>query len=193
LYRYYTCRRAQKQGHAACPTKSVQADRVERFVVDQIRRIGADPELQQVTFEQAVAQVKAQRRGLRAESKRLQRDLAAAHADVERLVGTVSRMTGPAADAIAAELAKVQERVALLETREREVEAEIATLAKQDIDRDAVAAALVEFDELWSVLLTPERERVLKLLIDRIDYGGGELAIQWRLAGFGQLASEVGS
>jgi len=191
LYRYYRCVHAEKNGHAACPTKSVRADKVEQFVVDQIRRIGTDPELQQATFEQALAQIKAQRRGLRAEAKRLQRDLVTTRSDVERLVGALSRTTGPAADAIAAELAKVQERVAALEARQREVEAEIAALAAQDVDREAVARALREWDELWSVLLTPERERVLKLLVDRIDYGGGELTIQWRLAGFGQLASEV--
>ena len=43
------------------------------------------------------------------------------------------------------------------------------------------------------MLLTPERERVLGLLIDRIDYDGrdGKLEIPWRLAGFGELAAEV--
>ena len=37
--------------------------------------------------------------------------------------------------------------------------------------------------------------RVLQLLIERIDYDGGtgKLQISWRLAGFGQLAEEVGS
>jgi len=191
LYKYYRCVHAEKNGHAVCPTKSVKADKVEAFVVGEIKRIGADPALQQAVFEQALAQVKAQRRGIKAEAKRLERELVTAHADVERLVGAVSRVTGPAADAIAAELAREQERVGTLESRQREVEAEIAALGKQDIDREAVASALQAWDELWSVLLVPERERVLKLLVDRIDYGGGTLQIQWRLAGFGQLASEV--
>ena len=68
-------------------------------------------------------------------------------------------------------------------------------LDAQNIDRDELARALVEFDELWSVLLTPERERVLRLLIEKIDYDGrtGKLEIAWRLGGFGQLAKEIGS
>ncbi|MCP4005526.1 MAG: recombinase family protein, partial [bacterium] len=57
VYRYYSCTGAQKQGYATCPSKSVNADKVEAFVVDQIRRIGADPALQDETFRQAVAQV----------------------------------------------------------------------------------------------------------------------------------------
>ncbi len=191
LYRYYRCGNSNRRGAGACPNRSVSADRVETFVVDQVRRIGADQELQQATFEQAVAQVRAQRRGLKAEGKRLGRDLVAAQADVQRLVGAVSRVTGPAADAIAAELAKVQERVATLTARQREVAVDVALLAAQDVDRDAVARALAEFDPLWDVLLTPERERVLRLLISRIEYSGGEITVNWRIQGFGQLAAEV--
>jgi len=193
LYRYYTCQRAQKSGRATCPTKSIVAEKVEQSVVDQIRRIGADPKLQDETFRQAVAQVKAQRRGLKLERRRLTVDLNSSRKETERLVATISRLHGPASDAIATELAKTQERVQTFEARKTEIQSELADLDKQSIDRDELARALVEFDELWSVLLTPERERVLHLLIDRIDFDGGtqKLAITWRLAGFGQLADEV--
>ena len=56
-----------------------------------------------------------------------------------------------------------------------------------------MARALVAFDPIWDVLLTPERERVLQLLIERIDYDGAtqQLTITWRLSGFGQLADEI--
>ena len=193
VYRYYTCQRAQKEGHAACPTKSVKADAIEAFVVNEIKRIGADPALQQETFRQAVAQLAAQRRGLKAESKRLQRDLDAARADVERLVGALSRSTGPAAEAVTAELAKAQERVSSLEARQAEVRTQIAALDAQHVDEADVARALEAFDPIWEVLLAPERERVLRLVIRQIDYRAdtGKLEIAWRLPGFGELAAEV--
>ena len=116
-------------------------------------------------------------------------------ADVQRLVETVSRLTGPAADATAAELGAAQKRVANAESRQTEIKAELAAFDVQAIDRDELARALVEFNDLWSVLLTPERERVLRLLIERIDFDGSanQLDIVWRLTGFGQLAEEIGS
>ena len=195
LYRYYRCSHAEKNGHAACPSKMIPADKVEQFVVEQIRRIGTDPKLQDETFRQAVAQVKAQRRGLRAEAKRIERTLVTVRADVERLVGGLTRASGPAAEAVAAELEKTQNRLATLESRQIEVREEIAALKAQEINRDDLTRALEEFDPIWDALLTPERERVMRLLIERIDYDGraGEMAIQWRLAGFGQLADEVAS
>ena len=194
-YRYYVCSKAQKQGWDSCPTKSLPAAEIERFVVDQIRRIGSDPALQEETFRQAVAQVKAQRRGLKLEQKNLRKELAKAHADVQRLVEAVSRTTGPAAEAIASELTTAQERIAGFEKRQAKMRTELATLGAQAIDRDDVARALEAFDPIWDVLLTPEKERVLRLLIERVDYDGAtqRLTITWRLSGFGHLAEEIGS
>jgi site-specific DNA recombinase len=193
LHRYYLCQHAQKNGAAACPTRSVPADRLEQFVVDQIRRIGANPELQEATFKQAVQQLQAQRRGLKAEGKRLERDLVGAQQDLRRLVDAMSRTTGTAAEAIQAELVRAQERTTTIETRLAEVRAEDAALAGQTVDPADVARALEAFDPVWDVLLTPERERVLKLLVDHIDFDGGtqQLTITWRLSGFGELAAEA--
>ena len=33
---------------------------------------------------------------------------------------------------------------------------------------------------IWEVLLTPEKERILKLLIERIDYDGCRLAVRFQ-------------
>ena len=192
-YRYYRCLNAQKHGHDACPTKSVPADRIEKLIVDEIRRIGASAELQQATFDQAVAQVKAHRRGLKREKKQLERELVTARADVERLVAALARTLDDAADAISAELDRTQGRVRTIEARLAEIADELETLKTQEVDRDDLARALEEFDPIWDVLLTPEKERIMRILIERIEISGksGKLAIAWRLAGFGQLAAEV--
>ncbi|MFN4261611.1 MAG: recombinase family protein [Gemmataceae bacterium] len=42
-YRYYVCSSAQKRGWDTCPTKSIPAVEVERYVVTQIAAIGRDP------------------------------------------------------------------------------------------------------------------------------------------------------
>ena len=71
--------------------------------------------------------------------------------------------------------------------------AEAVALKTQDVDRNDLARALEEFDPIWDALLIPERERVLRLLVESIDYDGGDgtMSIQWRLTGFGELAAEV--
>jgi site-specific DNA recombinase len=81
-YRYYVCTTAQKRGWGRCPSKSVPAGEIERFVVDQVRCVGRDPELLQATLEQArrqeadrVAELEAEQRGLEREQTRGQAEL----------------------------------------------------------------------------------------------------------------------
>ena len=123
----------------------------------------------------------------------LERDLATSRAEVGRLVRAVSRVEGSAADAIAAELEKAQSHVQTVEARIHEIDDELAALRMQDVNRNDLAHALGEFDPIWDALMIPERERVMRLLIETIDYDGraAEMTIQWRLSGFGELAAEV--
>ena len=46
---------------------------------------------------------------------------------------------------------------------------------------------------MWGVLLSPERERIVRLLIDRIDYAGssGELTIHFSPTGAKVLAADA--
>ncbi|MCG3138850.1 MAG: hypothetical protein HJJLKODD_02719 [Phycisphaerae bacterium] len=51
-YRYYVCYTAQKQGWHACPSKALPAEEIERFVIEQIRAMGNDPQVRAMTLEQ---------------------------------------------------------------------------------------------------------------------------------------------
>jgi len=193
LYRYYRCTNGMRKGADACPTKSIAADKIEALVVDQIRRVGSDPELQRETFRRVLAEVAAKRRGVKAEAKRLTEQIATAETTVAKLVHTLADAEGDAYRAVSNELEKVQENHRSVEARLAEVRAEEAALASQDIDEADVARALQEFDAIWEVLLTPERERVLQLLIERVTYNRDteELRIDLSPAGIATLQREL--
>ena len=63
----------------------------------------------------------------------------------------------------------------------------------QEVDPDAVGLALSQFTDIWDVLLTPERERVVRLLIERVNFSGasGTLQFVFSAAGARLLATEV--
>jgi site-specific DNA recombinase len=75
-YRYYVCSNAQKRGWETCPSKSIPAGEIERFVIEQIKCIGRDPDLVNETFAAARAQATAQIRELEAERRGLEREMA---------------------------------------------------------------------------------------------------------------------
>src|SRR5262249_28158261 len=85
-YRYYTCTHAQKLGWDACPSKTVPAGEIERFVVEQVRCVGRDPALRRETFVEAFAQSQVRVEELAAERRVLERDLATWDTEVRALV-----------------------------------------------------------------------------------------------------------
>jgi site-specific DNA recombinase len=194
-YRYYRCIRSVKSGAAACPHGTLPAQKIEDVVVEQIKKIGSDPVLRDETFRQVQAQVAAERRGLKAEVKRAEREITTVRADVGRLTSTVTMATGAAADALMAKLAETQERMTTMERRQREVADRLVALDGQEVDPDAVGRALAQFTEIWDVLLTPERERVVRLLIEQVRYDGatGTLRFAFSPAGFSLLAADLAS
>jgi len=194
LFRYYVCHSAQTKGWDTCPTKSVPAAEVEKFVVDRIRAIGKNPSLCRETFRQALAQVAAQRRGLKVESKRIAREIGKSREEVDRLVGAVAEASNGARDALLAALEKAQQRLTMLENRAEEIRAQVETLGNREVDEDDVARTLAAFDPIWDVLHTPEKERILGLLIEKVTYDGRtkELTITFRPTGIAALAVEVG-
>ena len=60
------------------------------------------------------------------------------------------------------------------------------------VDEAEVGRALAEFSELWSVLAQLERERVVRLVVERLTYSAtGDLEIKFALPGLAELAEET--
>jgi len=193
LYRYYICSKAQKRGHDTCPAKMVPATEVEEFVVDRIRAIGKDPNLCRETFRQALAHVTNQRRGLKVEAKRVAGEIGKAREDVDRLVGTVAEASNGARDALLAALEKTQRRLTMLENRTEEIRIQGESLKGCEVDEEEIVQTLEAFDPIWEVLHTPEKERILRLLVEKVNYDGGteNLTIAFRTTGIATLSNEI--
>ena len=58
-YRYYVCTKAQKRGWHNCPSKSIPAPEIERFVVEQIKAVGRDPGFLREVVDQARIQAQS--------------------------------------------------------------------------------------------------------------------------------------
>lgn len=151
-YRYYTCSKAQKRGWKSCPSPSVPAGEIERFVVEQIRAIGRAPNLLGETIDRARAQTKERMAVLDAERTALTRELAKKHADVARLVQDAS--TAAAEAHATARLADLQEQIRSAENRLVEISQEHAGLGKELLDRRSVEQALAAFDPVANGQLT---------------------------------------
>ncbi len=192
-YRYYVCSKAQKHGWHTCPTKSVPAGEIERFVVERIRLIGKDPEVQAATVEQARAASLERVNRLEQDRRLLERDLRRYADEMRRLAGETPGGWNDGMS-VAGRLAELQDRIREVEQRATEVQNQITEANREQVDEREVAAALEAFDPVWDTLSSKEQARVLRLLIERVAYDGekGTLAVTFRNAGIKTLAKEMG-
>jgi len=187
-YRYYVCVGAQKRGWHTCPSKSIPAQQIEDFVVDQVRCIGRDAGLLADTVEETRARGQTRITELEAEKRRLERDLRHDNDELRELAGRMAA-NGRATDRVA----DLHERIQATEQRSTQVREELIALGRELVDEKEVARVLSLFDPVWETLSPREQVRVLRLLVQRVDYDGekGTVSVTFHPAGIKTLADEL--
>ena len=182
------CLNAQKRGWHTCPSKSVPAPEIEKFVVDQVRCIGKDSDLLAETLQRTRTEGRRRIRELEAEKRSLQRQLERHNAALRELVGRLAT-NGTATD----RMADLQERIRSAEQRATQVREELIALGRQLVDEREVARALALFDPVWETLSPREQARVIRLLVQRVDYDGERqtVSVTFHPAGIKTLADEL--
>jgi site-specific DNA recombinase len=185
-YRYYVCSGAQKRGWHTCPSKSIPAGEIERFVVDQIKCIGNDPALLNETFAAARAQGNARVADLKAEQRGLERELGRWNVEVRKLSSDATALA-------VSRLADLQERIRHAERRATEINEQMVALGQEMVDEHEITLALSVFDPVWDSLTQREQARIVQLLVEQIDFDGtaGKVSITLRPSGIKTLAGEL--
>lgn len=190
-YRYYVCTNAQKRGWHTCPSKSIPAGEIERFIVEQIKCVGRDPILFNETVAQARSQGQSQVAALEAERKALERELSRWNADVRALIEQIVPSEGNTPST--ARLADLQKRIHGAEQRATQIRDQVITLSRSIVDQREVEKAMAIFDPVWDSLTLREQVRVVQLLVERVDYDGatGKISITFHPSGIKTLADEL--
>ena len=187
-YRYYVCLNAQKRGWHNCPSKSIPAPEIEKFVIDQVRCIGKDAGLLAETLKETRTKGQARIKDLEAERRSLARDLKRQSTELQKLAGRIAT-NGTATDLVA----DLQDRIRVAEQRATQVREELIALGRELVDEKEVAQALSLFDPVWETLSPREQVRIIRLLVQRVDYDGENetVSVTFHPAGIKMLADEL--
>jgi len=90
-------------------------------------------------------------------------------------------------------MADLQDRIRAAEQRATQVREELIALGRQLVDEKEVAKALTLFDPVWETLSPREQVRVVRLLVQRVEYDGEKstVAVTFHPAGIKTLADEL--
>ena len=189
-YKYYVCSSAQQHGYQTCPCPSVPAYKLEGLIVDQIQAIGHDRDLQNQVFEAARARHEAVCHQLNADFGRATKKLSTTQDEIKGLLKALAdgSVTGTS---IASRIAELETTLETLDQKVTDIQAQIDSHSQLRPDPTDLAESLSVFDEIWEVLLQAEKERIISLLIDSIDYDGTTLGIEFSPAGVRLLSEEL--
>ena len=188
-YRYYVCSGAQKRGWDTCPTKSVPAPEIEKFVVDQIRCVGRDPSLLEETLHQARTHGDERAHELHIEQRAVERELARHSDSLQKLV-----QEGSPDSLATARMAELQDRIGTAEQRLTEIREELILLERERLNENEAERMLALFDPVWDTLSPREQQRVVQLLVEQVSYNGeeGTVSVTFHPTGIKALATELG-
>jgi len=186
-YRYYVCLTAQKRGWHVCPTKSVPALEIEKFVVDQIRALGRDEALVAETIRQAREQGQKRIGELEAEREALERQLARDNAALRKVASEAPR-SGHAPE----RMADLQDRIRTAEQQATRVREELIALKGELVHEAEAVRALAQFDPIWDTLSPREQARIIHLLVEQVSYDGekGTVSVTFHRSGIKTLTQE---
>lgn len=176
-YRYYVCMRAQKQGFDVCPNRSIPAAELEKFVLERIRAVGRDPGLLRATFAQVATVNREKLAAAESEARVVAQEIRDTQTEIKRSFDNAEALID-----LSDRLHRAEQKLALIAARSEQIRTE-------KLDEADLETALAMFDPLWDSMVAAERERIMRLLIERIGYDGkqGTLAITFHACGIRTL------
>ncbi len=184
-YRYYLCHHAQSRGWRHCPRPTLPADEIERFVIEEIRAIGQDPNLVREVVEETHRLRERETGELASRERLLRQELV----DYQRQAQALAAR--PDDPATVAGLAAVQERTSQLAREMTQVHTKLADLRAAALGETEIAEVCRLFDPVWDTLSSGEQRRILGLLVDRVEYDAAKesVAITFHPTGIVALAA----
>lgn len=167
-----------------CPTPALRAAEIEAVVVDHIRHIAANRDLQEEVFRQAQQQAKEKLSRLRLERTQLKQELS-------RLYGE-GRQGLP--DQNGATLLDFRQRIERALNRILELDKQIAALENEEISHEDVAAAFHDFEAVGDKLSPREQSQIVGLLISSVEFDPVEsnIELEFHPMGIKQLGEQMG-
>jgi len=123
-------------------------------------------------LSQVQHQQRERQKDLKNEQKLLDREMTRWQSEIKNLVGQIKH--GERNSAAALRLVELENRVELETARLASIKGELTQLEQQAINDEAITETLAEFDTLWQAMAPHEQARLVGLLIERVDYDGGQ-------------------
>lgn len=171
-YPRYRCTTTHKRGWDLCPVKEVNADKIERFVLEEVKKLAAEPALVEKALAAANESMDQRSTPLRAREAELERR-------ASELRTRVANLTEAVAVGGASALLGLRDRLAAEDRDRRQIDSELAqvraeltSLGGPPMDVDKAKRALQSFGLLFAAATPGERGELMRHLVRAVKVRG---------------------
>jgi site-specific DNA recombinase len=186
VYRYYLCVHASKHGPGSCPVGAVPAGEIERAVIEQLRAVFEAPEVVAATVRAAREQRETRLEEVTHQHTAATVALAALREEAQRLMSGALGNSALVAGRLAELTAQVEEQERAVTQADQDIQALSSHVSERE-----VIEALASLDPVWEELFPAEQERIVQLLVRRVEVGPDGLDLELRAEGLESLAVEM--
>ncbi|MCS6320004.1 MAG: recombinase zinc beta ribbon domain-containing protein [Nitrospira sp.] len=161
---YYRCTKTMQHSNSICTIKALNADAVERQVIEYLSTLSQQAEWVKVTVEELNLDQKEQVRPLEQEAIRLKASLNRLEREIDRLVRGVGQGT-VSVQRLEDEMRRQQQEQHSLETQYQAVQRQIQEHTAREYDSEVVLRNLKNFQRIFAALLSKEKMEVLRCLV----------------------------
>jgi site-specific DNA recombinase len=185
VYRYYTCTLVARRGRGKCPVRSVSAEAIERFVVARVHALGRSPEVVEGVVTEVARLSGDGRAEFEQEERRLVMEYQRLRGEYKQALGVLTEQQGGDGAFVRERLAEIEQRAIQIDGRVSEIRSTLEAAERGAFTHQQITAVLNMFVPVWDALSSTERARILRLLIERIDYDGVGQSVEIHLHGLG--------
>ncbi len=185
-YSYYVCEKDQKRPVSQCPLKRIPSGDVEKVVLEQLSAVFRTPTLVAKTYFTARELENEERNRLESEHSDLKEKLKATQAEALALMSADG--TDPEAFA---QLKEANRRVGELSAQLAPIVARLNAMKKGAITESDVSSAFQSIEVFWEDLFPLERNRLINLLVERIEIQKEGIDMTLKTNGLTSLVSEL--
>jgi site-specific DNA recombinase len=185
FYRYYLCVHASKNGNDSCPVRTLSAGEIETAVVDRLRDILRSPEMVAAAARSAQEQMAQHVNQLSRRRRDVELTLQALREEAGRL--TAAEASLPVSTRLDELRGLIEEQEQALQSLGQETEAaERAAFSEQE-----AIEVLSAVEAVWEHLFPDQQERIVRLLVDRVEVGPRGAEVHVRADGLHSLVDEL--
>ncbi len=181
VYLYYRCIEAIAKGKTACTIRTLPADELENFLINEFKTLGKNQNLLRKSIEKANTTAKKSLGPLQKEKDGIEAQLVKTNQGLRRLVDILKSEDMPQkrVQTLLSEMSDLEASKEKLENESHRINTNMHHLSQYVIDTETFTKLFSEFQEIFETFSFEEKRNLILLLVKEVVYTPNKITVKF--------------